>query len=324
MPISMQRTRASKVWRAFRNLIVVLSLVSGIAASHAAALKTELEVPAGTAAPIEILLAGNSIVYFNNLPAHLEAFAKAAGGPAFRVTMLAGPGHRITQHAAAGVVLETLRQQHYDWLVLQDFGSGWLCGPQQKQLDFQCSESLKAHQQLAEAAKQAGTRVLILGTYSMDEQSAMALARNEQSLAQTIGAARVSLASFPLCRDSYPDYRWLAPDGGHPGPDLTAMMALKLLEAISQPATLQSPVQVAAPAFDLKRSPRATVPYQTTNPLPLTPIGQWVYAPDRLRTLAQCNAETAAAIAAHCGKQLDCVGRDPVWRLKWVGRLGSH
>lgn len=320
----MQRTRASKVWRAFRCLIVALSLIIGIASSHAAALKTKPEVPASAAAPIEILLAGNSIVYFNNLPAHLEAFAEVAGGPAIRVTMLAGPGHRITQHAAAGVVAERLRQHHFDWLVLQDFGSGWLCGPQQKQLDFQCSESLKAHQQLAEAAKQAGTRVLILGTYSMDDDSAVALARNEQSLAQTIGAARVSLASFPLCRDSYPDYRWLAPDGGHPGPDLTAMMAMKLLDTMSIPPTVQEPVQVSAHGFDLKRSPRATVPYHTTNALPLTPIDQWVYAPDRLRTLAQCNAETAKVMAAHCGNQLDCVGRDPVWRLKWVGKLGSR
>ncbi|WP_146151747.1 SGNH/GDSL hydrolase family protein [Ahniella affigens] len=316
--------RARTIWRACRNLIVSLGLVTGIAVNHASAQVAQVAVPTIAAEPIEVLLAGNSIVYFNNLPAHLEAFAKAAGGPTFRVTMLAGPGHRITQHAAAGVVAETLRQQHFDWLVLQDFGSGWLCGPQQKQLDFQCSESLKAHQQLAEAAQQAGTHVLILGTYSMDAESAVALARNEQSLAQTIGAARVSLASFPLCRSSFPDYRWLAPDGGHPGPDLTAMMAMKLLDAMSLPPTVQTPVQVSAHGFDLKRSPRATVPYHTTNALPLTPIDQWVYAPERLRTLAQCNAETAAAIAAHCGNQLECVGRDPVWRVKWVGRLGSH
>lgn len=317
------RTRASQLWRACRNVLALLGFSLGLAANAANQADRVAESAASTK-PIEILLAGNSIVYFNNLPAHLEAFARAAGGPGVRVTMLAGPGHRITQHGAAGIVATALRQQHFDWLILQDFGRGWLCGPNQAALEFECAESLKAHQQLAHAARQANTRVVILGTYSFDETDGKSLANNERNLAQALDAKVVSLESFPACRKAWPDYRWVAPDGGHPGPDLTAMMALRLLDTIGHPITTNGVIQIEAHAFDLKRSPRANLPYHTTNPLPLTPTDRWVYAPQRLRVLATCDPEAAKAQSDHCGNQVACIGRDPIWRLDWVGHWRDH
>lgn len=283
--------------------------------------------PAGAATlsrqpePIKVLLVGNSLVYFNDLPAHLEAIAGVAAQRPVRVTMLAAPGYRIEQHEQDGMVASLLASQPFDWLVLQEQGSMLGCWPPGSGMTFDCPASHQAHRRLAEMGRAAGVQVLMLGTYSNLAETQIALSRAEARLAEAISAKHASLVQSAACRTSYPYYRWFARDGMHPGPDLTAMMAIRILEIIAGPLQFDAPVQVQGHAFNLRISPRSTVPHRESDALPLVPLEQWAYAPEVLGNLNTCNAAQAAALTEACRDQVPCLGRDLVWVPTWLPEL---
>lgn len=200
-------------------LVVMLSLLG--ACAHAPA------VP-----PERILLVGNSLIYRNDLPAHLAAVATAMRGAPVEVEMIAGGGQRIEQHAAAGLVQAQLADGRYDVLVLQEWGSGLLCDPDFKRFGFDCAASHAAHRALADAARAKGVRVVVLGSYSRSPEAARALAGAESRLATGIGATHVGLDALPALLAGHPELAWFDVDGQHPGADLTLYMASGLGRAL--------------------------------------------------------------------------------------------
>lgn len=269
--------------------------------------------------PLSVLLVGNSVVFFNDLPAHMEAIARSAGDRAVTVTMLAGPGRRMDQHAQDGAVEMLLATQRFDWLVLQEVGGTLTCDEDLSKYGFDCGRSHQAHRRLADLAKAHGTRVLILGTYSLSsDANARALAKAERALADTLSAEHASLAELDACRKSYPYYRWLAPDRGHPGPDLTAMMAIRALESIGLHLRFRDSIVFAGHGFDLPRWPHPSVPHRERDALPLTPVVQWAYAANVLQHMQACDARVAESFRVACDGQPRCLGRDLVWVPNWL------
>ena len=187
---------------------------------------------APVAPPERILLVGNSLIYRNDLPAHLAAVSTAVRGAPVEVEMIAGGGRRIEQHAAAGLVQAQLAAGRYDVLVLQEWGSGLLCDPDFKRFGFDCAASHAAHRTLADAARAKGVRVVVLGSYSRSPEAARALADAESQLATGIGATHVGLDALPALLAGYPGLAWFDVDGQHPGADLTLYMASGLSRAL--------------------------------------------------------------------------------------------
>jgi hypothetical protein len=68
---------------------------------------------------MRVLFIGNSYTYFNNLP---EMFSKlvASTGTAIETEMVARGGATLQQHWEEGVALKTLKQGHWDYVVLQE------------------------------------------------------------------------------------------------------------------------------------------------------------------------------------------------------------
>jgi hypothetical protein len=204
---------------------------------------------AGVLPPAErlerVLLVGNSLSYRNDLPSHLAAIATAMRGARVEVEMIAGGGERIDQHRARGLVQRELATGHYSALVLQEWGRGLRCDEQVAQLGFDCAASHAAHRALADAAKRYGLRIVLLGTYSMDAEDALALDAAERKLAREIGVAHVGLGDWPAARIRAPERAWLDADGAHPGLDLTLLMALRTSAALYGDRALPVPLEIA-------------------------------------------------------------------------------
>jgi hypothetical protein len=187
---------------------------------------------APTAPPERVLMVGNSLIYRNDLPAQLSTVASRVLGRPVEVEMLAGGGERIDQHAARGVAQRELASGRYTVLVLQEWGRGLRCDPEFAQFGFDCAASHAAHRVLADTARRHGVRVLLLGTYSTDAEDARGLDDAERDLTRTLDIEHVGFGDWPALRTHAPERAWLDADGGHPGPDLTLLMALRVAKTL--------------------------------------------------------------------------------------------
>lgn len=238
---------------------VLLSLLIASMAACAHAPKT---------LPERILLVGNSLIYRNDLPAHLAAIASEARGAEVQVEMIAGGGQRIDQHAARGIVQRELATGRYTVLVLQEWGRGLRCDPEFAQFGFNCVASHASHRALVDAARSRGVRVLLLGTYSTDAEDARGLEDAERVLAETLAVEHVGLGDWLGLRARLPARAWLDADGAHPGADLTLFMALKLTRTLYGTVPWQLPLRLmyrdyrgdAAPAPDALTSTQTVLP----------------------------------------------------------------
>ena len=75
--------------------------------------------PPTVVTPARVLLIGNSLTFFNNLP---EMFAELArsGGHEVEVDMSAQGGWTCSDHATSAMTLDKIEQQNWDFVVLQE------------------------------------------------------------------------------------------------------------------------------------------------------------------------------------------------------------
>lgn len=73
----------------------------------------------GTDQKIRVLFIGNSYTYFNNLPEMLSRLA-ASANLIIETEMVARGGATLRQHWEEGQALKTLKQGHWDYVVLQE------------------------------------------------------------------------------------------------------------------------------------------------------------------------------------------------------------
>lgn len=137
-----------------------------------------------------VLIVGNSLVYTNNLPGLLRSLARAQdSGPLIDTESYVMPGAELHQHWRSGQALAALQASHWDVLVLQERGGLLACLASQDQKDNgACRNSVRAHKQFVEAAKTAGTRVVLLGTWGPDAEYQERLDRGVRQLARETGA----------------------------------------------------------------------------------------------------------------------------------------
>jgi hypothetical protein len=232
-----------------RRILVSLGLLAAFAFSAYA--KNEGRQGAVTANAVEnssqpdkVLFVGNSITYFNDLPAHFAALASRAAGKPVQAEMIVGAGARIDEHAAGGVVKKQLETGAYSTVVLQEFGRGLACDAELARIGFDCTASHAAHRALVDAARANGVRVVLLGTYSNHPQDARQLSSAEKTLARQLRVDHVGLDDLPDLRERMPTLAWFHTDGMHPGPDLTLLMASRLSERLYGKQPVTTPLEI--------------------------------------------------------------------------------
>ncbi|MBK8284945.1 MAG: SGNH/GDSL hydrolase family protein [Ahniella sp.] len=209
--------------------------------------------------PLRVLLVGNSLIYHNDLAAHLDALGEAATGRDVQVEMVTGPGGRINQQQELGLVQAERARGNYG-LVLQEWGGGLNCGVELAKFDYHCDRAHEAHRQLVEAAAIQGAQVLLLGTYSLRAASGKKLAANEAKLARELAIGHVSLGDLLKLAKKFPDLKWFDVDGYHPGPATTALMAQRLLDRMIPGARPYLATPVHYLDYRGRQCPRANAP----------------------------------------------------------------
>lgn len=106
-------------------------------------------------------------------------------------------------------------------------------------LPGRCRQMQSAHLDLAQIAREAGGKVVYLGTYQPLPAAFVALVKAEGQLSELMGAQYAQISErMREGRQHRPDLRWFAQDGMHPGMATTALMTIAVYEA----ATGQQPM----------------------------------------------------------------------------------
>jgi hypothetical protein len=202
-----------------------------------------------------ILILGNSLTYVGNLPAVLDALCEASNRRCVTDMIVEGGAtlsQRVEDHTMTRVVQSGRK---FDYLVLQERGGDYIFISSRPQVTT-AAES--AASDLAAAASQVGMKPLLLGTYQGDPRASDDIVSAEARLAATLKIPHVPVSNYFSCgRRVAPSLRWLDPDGGHPGPDLTLLMAVLLYQELFQTPPSTGPISVHAPIYGPMNGPRA-------------------------------------------------------------------
>jgi predicted alpha/beta superfamily hydrolase len=179
-----------------------------------------------------VLFIGNSLTYVNNLPSAFASLAPA--GMHLSVDMIARAGASLEDDDHDSVVTHALATGSYTDVILQDRGGNATCTPgcEKRLVAFERTD--QATVALTRDARAGGARVYYLGTWQR--------ANREISEGEVKGERRIAaLADIPLIElsetrrrlmERYPDAAWTHADGEHPGPTMTALMALRTWRAV--------------------------------------------------------------------------------------------
>lgn len=149
--------------------------------------------------------------------------------------MFAHGGATLTEHAADVRLRELIEQRNYNAVVLQERGGDDLCAIEAAADDDPvCHELIAAHRYLARLASEQGARVYYLGTYQLVPAVSQRLVAAERRLSAQMVAIHVEISdSLVALRSHHPELPWLHADNGHPGFAATALMAVRIYEALA-------------------------------------------------------------------------------------------
>ena len=212
-----------------RSLLAVFCLVLAFPAA------AQAPAPASDARELRVLFVGNSLVYVNNLPATLRALGAAQPTPVrIETATFVAPGGTVAERWEDGVAARALREGRWDAVVLQERGGLLACmvDAEQRQ-QRECRASERAHREFATAAKAAGARTLLLATWGPDETWQNKLDRAAKQLAGRLDAGIVPAGSTLRLYASRQPQGSTFPDGVHPSPAATLIMAAQLYRALT-------------------------------------------------------------------------------------------
>lgn len=150
--------------------------------------------------PRRVLMVGNSLSYTNNLPALVNAVARASGEPDVDVQLVATSGGTLEERWTDGFVQRLMRQQRWDVLVLQERGGRMACVADYRAgTGDTCRQMRQAHEHFVELARTLGIRVVLLGTWSPEERWQWRLSRGLRELSAALRVAAVDPG--PALRD---------------------------------------------------------------------------------------------------------------------------
>jgi len=178
--------------------------------------------------PARALFVGNSLIYVGNLPATYAALSTANGHPLHSQMIVKG-GALLHQRVADGSVRRALREHPPELLILQEQGGALLCLPDASA----CTKSQVAIAALAKTGSDAGTRVLLLGSYQSQPAASARLIAKEAAAAEQAGIPYVAISeALRTASAAASDLPWYDADGMHPGPALTLLDAILLYRAV--------------------------------------------------------------------------------------------
>jgi hypothetical protein len=185
-----------------------------------------------------VLFVGNSLTYVNSLPVIFELTAQAQdGSPRYRADMYVRGGARLSELAQEPRLNELLDSGVYRIVVLQERGGDVLCLRETSgavdDARETCDRMTAAHLKLARQAREHGAQVLYMGTYQSVSRFSQMLVSAEAELGHEMGAPALEISeTMRDLQQQHADFPWLYTDNNHPGIATTALMALRVYQAL--------------------------------------------------------------------------------------------
>jgi len=205
------------------------------------------DVEAPRAEALRILFVGNSLTYAGNLPAVFDALSEA-NGRATASDMIVIGGGTLTERLADGSVAAALANGKYSYVVLQERGGDFMCafGPES------CDNALASlNNKLTRLVQDHGAVPLLLGTFQAHPEASKSIVATESFAAREAGLDYISVSErLQQLRVRHPGMTWFAPDGGHPGADLTLLEAVLLFERIHDAKPVSAAFTVSAQIYE--------------------------------------------------------------------------
>lgn len=231
------------------------------------ALLLALAAPAHAAEPavLRVMFVGNSITYVNNLPGVVAAYARAQpGGPSIETTTYVAPGGTLHERWADGVAAAAMRERHVDVLVLQERGAVPGCMQSDvERVSTDCRDMLAAHRAFAELARELGTRVLVLETWSMNADGQPTQHEGASRVAGRIGATVVHAGDALQAQARATTRAATFPDGVHPSLGGTLVMGAQLYRAITGTAPTPAALRIDFPLLSTRPALDPRMPLET-------------------------------------------------------------
>ena len=239
--------------------------------------------------PLRVLMIGNSLTYTNDLPAMLTAVAASQpSGIAIETTSFVEPGGSLARRWLDGAAVRALESTHWDAVVLQERGGVEACLVDEVQRSGgECRASIVAHRAFAKLARERGARVLLLETWYPAEaaqarlhEGTLRLARQPVASVVHAGDALQALARRDGRASTFPD-------GLHPGPAASLVMAAQLYRTLTGEAPVPATVRIDFALMPAASDPDPQRPLEEQRVPARQPL---VFAPEAVRPLFELAA----------------------------------
>jgi len=186
---------------------------------------------------LRVLFVGNSLTYYNDLPATFATLYRATEpGAKVETEMLAQGGGKLRERLTDGQLATLLTRQRYDIVVLQEIG-GWPDCPR----EFPgCEDAPLALRETVNLVRANGARAVWLSTWQAHPAAQQSLSRTSAALAREVG---VDIVDVGAAIQRVPGRRLpLLHKDGHPAPAGTWLTAAALVQTIAaQPLPEKAP-----------------------------------------------------------------------------------
>jgi hypothetical protein len=172
---------------------------------------------------LHVLFIGNSYTYFNNLPQIVSALADSAQeGRSLAVTMVTRGGATLQQHWQDGKALKAIRQEQWNYVVLQEHSTLGLTQPVNGKLPINDTASFFQYARLFDSEiKKAGAKTIFLMTWARQNapETQTIISRAYRSIAQELKALLAPAGeAWRIVSSTAPAIALYQPDGSHPQP----------------------------------------------------------------------------------------------------------
>lgn len=198
---------------------------------------------------VDVLLVGNSYIYFNNLPELIEGVSQAlADGPVVRVVAHTHGGETLRGHLDDGHVADLLTDARWEWVILQEqstLGTGYVdadAGTLGSPDDFHA-----AARELVALAREAGAQPGFYMTWAKeafpDQAPAIAAAYRDIAVEASAPVAPVGDA-WAEALEQIPDVDLYLDDGSHPNATGSYLAALVIYATVTGRSPLGAPYEL--------------------------------------------------------------------------------
>ncbi len=179
--------------------------------------------PAGSSVTLAVLFIGNSLTYVNDLPATLTGIAPE-NGDRIRTDMVANPRVGLASHLVAGSAARAAIQRGgWDYVVLQT-------GPTSDSASN--AELVDDVRQFDVLARAVGARTALYVTWS--EAGGSSCYAGSLAAAAAVNAVLLPTSvAWERTVQQYPALRLYGPDGAHPSPAGTYLVAVTIYETLT-------------------------------------------------------------------------------------------